>query len=99
MIYKPDFATFQVRNLSEWVDAKPFMKVLINELPATDEEIAGIEGLNQGLCLRICLLPMGPDSFTLQVRQRKRRGGRHKLITPFADLLRPEEPGQVGGDD
>ena len=62
---------FQVRNLSDWVDAKPFMKVFVNELPASDEDIAQIEGLNQGLCLRLCLLPMGPDSFTLQVEKEK----------------------------
>ena len=58
-----------MRNLSDWVDAKPFMKVFVNELPASDEDIAQIEGLNQGLCLRLCLLPMGPDSFTLQVEK------------------------------
>ena len=59
---------FQVRNLSDWIDAKPYMKVMVNEIQATDGEIEEIEGLNQGLSLRICLLPMGPDSFTLQVK-------------------------------
>lgn len=65
--YSVNEVAFQVRNLSDWIDAKPFMKVLINEIPATDEEISEIDGINQGLSLRTCLLPMGPDSFTLQV--------------------------------
>ena len=59
-----------MRNLSDWIDAKPYMKVMVNEIQATDGEIEELEGLDQGLSLRICLLPMGPDSFTLQVRKK-----------------------------
>ena len=57
----------EIRNLSTWIDAAPFMKVRVNETEVEPEQWPDIGGINNGMSLRACLLPMSPLSFTLQV--------------------------------
>lgn len=57
----------EIRNLSSWVDAAPFMKVRVNGTEVEPEQWPNIGGICNGLSLRACLLPMSPLSFTLQV--------------------------------
>ena len=54
------------RNVSQWIDAAPWMSVMINDTNIQEEQWKDLPGVKEGLCVKFAIYPVSVDKYGVQ---------------------------------